>query len=74
MGLLKAAKRLRPARLRQHLGCTVLRGRITSCTMLCTPIDGIGLCGRDAPHGLKGRTQKAIANYRRRHQVEPVEG
>jgi hypothetical protein len=74
MGLLKTEKRARPTRLREHLGCTMLRGRITSCAMLCAPIDGIGLCGRDAPHGLKGRTQKAIANYLRRHQVEPFEG
>jgi hypothetical protein len=41
--------------------------------MLCTPIDGIGLCGRQAPHGLRGRTQKAIINYKKRHGL-PVAG
>lgn len=32
--------------------------------MLCTPIDELGLCGRPAPHKLKGRTQRAIAVYK----------
>jgi hypothetical protein len=67
MALLKSkSRRKRPSRMRETVGCTALRGRITSCTMLCTPIDGIGLCGREAPHGMRGRTQKAIANYKRR--------
>jgi hypothetical protein len=64
--LRKKSQRKRPSRLRETVGCTALRGRITSCAMLCTPLDGIGLCGRQAPHGLRGRTQKAIANYKRR--------
>jgi hypothetical protein len=28
---------------------------------LCEPVGGLGLCGRVAPHALRGRTQMAIA-------------
>ena len=33
------------------------------CKGLCTPIAGIGHCGRPAGHALVGRTQLAIAAY-----------
>lgn len=31
--------------------------------MLCEFKDGIGLCGRVAPHSIEGRTQRAIRRY-----------
>ena len=34
------------------------------CKGLCTPIAGIGHCGRVAGHALVGRTQRAIAAQR----------
>jgi hypothetical protein len=33
------------------------------CRQLCAPVDGRGTCGRPAPHGLQGRTQRAIAEW-----------
>ena len=33
------------------------------CRQLCLPVGGHGTCGRPAPHGLKGRTQLAIAEW-----------
>lgn len=37
--------------------------QVGMCRQVCTPIDGRGTCGRPAPHGLKGRTQLAIATW-----------
>jgi hypothetical protein len=34
------------------------------CRMLCEPVEDLGVCGRPAPHKLKGRTQEAIARYK----------
>jgi hypothetical protein len=31
------------------------------CRALCTPLAGVGTCGRPAPHAIMGRTQLAIA-------------
>jgi hypothetical protein len=31
------------------------------CKGMCTPVAGVGHCGRPAPHALVGRTQLAIA-------------
>jgi hypothetical protein len=66
-----AARRLlrpratRTRRLRRHAtpGCPLVRNRATWCMGLCTPVDGQGTCGRVAPHGLRGRTQRAIARF-----------
>jgi hypothetical protein len=43
--------------------CSV-SGVVSICRGLCEPIEGIGACGRLAPHALIGRTQRAIHNYR----------
>jgi hypothetical protein len=45
-------------------GCPWVRNRATWCMGLCTPLDGLGTCGRIAPHGLRGRTQTAIARIK----------
>ena len=43
-----------------YLGCSVTRHREASCRGLCVPIDGIGACGRLAPHSMTSRIQQAI--------------
>jgi len=37
--------------------------QVGACRQLCEPTDGVGACGRPAPHGLVGRTQLAIARF-----------
>jgi hypothetical protein len=61
--LLKARDRRRKKRrLRAQAtrGCPLVRNRATWCMGLCRPINGMGDCGRLAPHALRGRTQLAI--------------
>lgn len=66
MGLLKPKRRPgRPIRPYTTLHCVVARNQVGWCRALCTPLDGHGACGRVAPHSLRGRTQTAIANYKR---------
>jgi len=68
MGFLKPRKRRRKL-LRPYttMHCVAARNQVGWCRGLCTPVDGHGPCGRVAPHALIGRTQKAIANNKRRH-------
>ena len=74
MGLLKPKKRGRkPLRLHTTRKCLVAGHLVTWCRSLCTPVDGRGLCGRPAPHGLKGRTQRAIAGYNERETADDRE-
>lgn len=50
-----------------YLGCPLTRNRSAWCYSLCPPdAEGHGRCGRVAPHSLKGRTQLAIENYKKR--------
>ena len=46
------------------LGCPLTKSRTAWCHRVCTPVDGIGACGRVAPHSLMGRTQQAILRHR----------
>jgi len=46
--------------------CPMVRYRASWCRGLCTPIKGLGTCGLLAPHAMKGRTQRAIANHKKR--------
>lgn len=50
----------------KELGCPLTRNRSMWCNAYCTPKKGKGVCGRIAAHGIKGRTQKAIANHKSR--------
>ena len=61
MGLLKP-RRKKKKLLRQYttVACPASRLQVGWCRGLCTPIDGMGPCGRVAPHTLLGRTQLAI--------------
>ncbi|MCP4603673.1 MAG: hypothetical protein GY847_24675 [Proteobacteria bacterium] len=39
------------------------RHQVGWCFMMCKPVDGLGLCGRIAPHGIKGRVLEAMERY-----------
>lgn len=58
----KARPRVLP-RAQSVLRCPVNGHQISWCRGLCTPIAGIGLCGRPAPHLLVGKTQAAILAF-----------
>ena len=60
--------RRRKKRLRAYntIRCPLAGHQAGWCRGLCTPIDEQGLCGRLAPHSLRGRHQQAIANYEAR--------
>jgi hypothetical protein len=67
MGLIKPRRcRRRPLRPYTTLRCVVARNQVGWCRGICRPIGGRGLCGRLAPHALRGRTQLAIAKYEKR--------
>ena len=71
MGTIKLKKRAkRPPRPYTTLRCVAAGHQVTFCRGLCRPIEGRGLCGRPAPHDLKGRTQLAIASYKARQERE----
>jgi len=71
MGVIKKKRRAaRPPRPYTTLRCLAAGHQGTWCRGLCTPIEGKGLCGRVAPHALKGRTQLAIAGYKSRQATE----
>lgn len=47
------------------IACPRYGHRITWCRQICTPIGATGDCGRLAPHAMIGKTQAAIAAYKR---------
>lgn len=50
---------------RKEWGCPRTKNRSNWCHAWCVPTqDGSGDCGRVAPHGLLGRTQRAILNHK----------
>lgn len=49
---------------RKAWGCPRTKNRSNWCHAWCTPQDGLGDCGRLAPHGMMGRTQRAIMNHK----------
>jgi hypothetical protein len=62
--------RRRKRRLRAYntIRCPLAGHQAGWCRGLCTPVDDHGLCGRLAPHSLRGRTQRAIADYQERNR------
>ncbi|MHC4208217.1 MAG: hypothetical protein ACYTE6_15590 [Planctomycetota bacterium] len=48
---------------RKRIGCPLTKHRSAWCYRLCAPMDGLGVCGRVAPHALRGRTDMAIEKY-----------
>lgn len=71
MAVRRVVRRL-PTRVPEYtcLGCPLTKSRTLWCHGICVPVDGIGVCGRIAPHALTGRTQEAI----RRHRLRLAEG
>ena len=65
MSLLRRKRNRKRVRLRPYTTqpCPVNGHQVSWCRGLCDPIDGMGLCGRPAPHMLTGRTQAAIAAW-----------
>jgi len=57
--------------------CPAARYRTVWCYGGCHPVEGMGLCGRVAPHAIRGRTQQAIdaaqANEETRCEFDPTE-
>lgn len=51
-------------------GCVVTKHRSKSCRAMCIPINGIGACGRIAPHAMTSRIQRSIAAYKRKRALE----
>jgi hypothetical protein len=45
---------------RKAWGCPRTKNRSNWCYRMCVPHDGVGQCGRVAPHAVMGRTQQAI--------------
>ena len=50
--------------------CKMNGHQVGWCHKLCSPVDGVGLCGRQAPHAVKSLAQIAIANYKRSQKQE----
>jgi hypothetical protein len=48
------------------LSCPLNGHQVSWCRQLCVPIAEHGVCGRLAPHAMKGRTQLAITAYNAR--------
>ena len=46
------------------LGCPLTKSHSLWCHRLCVPKEGIGFCGRVAPHAVMGRTGAAILKYK----------
>lgn len=51
-----------------HIGCPLTNNRSSWCNAFCVPVQGLGACGRIAPHALRGRTQRAIDAVERRQR------
>ncbi len=50
------------------LGCPLTKSHALWCHGFCVPKEGIGLCGRIAPHTVQGRTQLAILKHKLRQR------
>jgi hypothetical protein len=65
VGLLRPKDERRPvrqgARTATVVTCPYNGHQVGWCRGLCTPVAGVGACGRPAAHALMGRTQRAIA-------------
>jgi hypothetical protein len=49
-----------------YFPCPRTSYRSQLCFALCTPVDGLGECGRSAGHARLGRTQRAILDAKLR--------
>jgi hypothetical protein len=46
------------------LGCPLTKSHSLWCHRLCVPKNGVGYCGRVAPHAVTSRTQEAILRFK----------
>ena len=46
------------------LGCPLTKSHALWCHGICVPKNGVGVCGRLAPHTVQGRTQMAILKHK----------
>lgn len=53
-------------RFHREWGCPLTKNRTPWCFRVCAPKDGMGPCGRLAPHSLTGRTDDAIRAHLKR--------
>ena len=51
------------------LGCPLTKSHSLWCHGLCVPKEGIGFCGRVAPHTVTGKTQIAILKHKIKQQA-----
>lgn len=73
MAKLKKIRVRRALQTDTFTGCPLTRSRLLKCFRSCQPgAGGLGLCGRQAPHGVKSRIQLAIENHNKRMMAEPV--
>ncbi|MHC4140723.1 MAG: hypothetical protein ACYSUF_02190 [Planctomycetota bacterium] len=70
MGVVRVKVRVvgRTGTARTRVGCPLTKNRSAWCYRLCAPEAGRGLCGRIAPHALRGRTDLAIEQYLQRRR------
>lgn len=62
--MIKTVKRVSKLPKYTYLGCTMTRNRTPWCFRICPPdANGLGKCGRIAPHTLKGNIQLGIIKY-----------
>lgn len=53
-----------------YLGCNMTRNNTAWCYRICLPDEnGIGRCGRIAPHSLKSAIQLAIMKHKQKESV-----
>ncbi len=72
MGLLKPKKQRGRAIMRasKTIDCPLNGHQVSWCRGLCEPSAlGKGLCGRDAPHAMVGRTQAAIIAFKAKERA-----
>ncbi len=61
----KKKKQLKTLPDYRFLGCPLTKNNTPWCFALCEPDnEGIGECGRTAPHSMKSRIQKGIDDYK----------
>jgi hypothetical protein len=63
---LKEVKRIPREKFHREWGCPRTKNRTPWCFAMCTPVEGLGECGRIAPHSLMGRTELAILKHKAR--------
>ncbi|MFH2202697.1 MAG: hypothetical protein ABIJ96_06260 [Elusimicrobiota bacterium] len=64
-------RRKKPLPKYTYLGCPLTKNLSPWCYSLCAPVEGLGDCGRLAPHALKSRIREGIRRYKERNGIHP---